>query len=180
SLLKPSPAATRSIPPASDPARRAHAPDPAAVQPLITPLPQPASACSAPKPSDPPLNPPLLAAGFVPSAMPHQQAAGTVPPSVLAPSSSLHTPRPPPPQKQSYAQAAKGAQGNGFVSAHACEIDSFARLPPTGINIISGSRDDMPSFSFISSGLPKIENVYANALVMKFFGGRPSLEVSQS
>lgn len=58
-------------------------------------------------------------------------------------------------------------------------MESFARISRTGVNIICGSRDGVPSFSFVHVELPRVEELYFNALVMKFYGRRPSLEASQ-
>ncbi|XP_020243296.1 uncharacterized protein LOC109821524 [Asparagus officinalis] len=47
-----------------------------------------------------------------------------------------------------------------------------------GRPIIPPSSEGIPSFSFVHSDLPKVEELFSNALVMKFYGGRPSLETS--
>ncbi|ONK61039.1 uncharacterized protein A4U43_C08F25610 [Asparagus officinalis] len=62
-----------------------------------------------------------------------------------------------PPHLKSYAQAAKGAPGPGFMRAHARDVDSFARLPRTGINVICGTREGIPVFSLVQSDMHKVE-----------------------
>lgn len=64
------------------------------------------------------------------------------------------------------------------MRTHAAAIESFARIPRMGINIINGNKEGMMAFNFVPTKVPKVENLYSNVLIMKFAGGRPSLETA--